>query len=273
MRKRLILIGLMAATLASCGSRGAVVYESSGSGGAAPPETNSESTGFDYTDDMPKECVELTQPCQTCDEVEMTRRRILQKKCVRVCDAYVDAGPAFAENVAPRVDAILRKPGVCGKSETTCTAVEKSQCRYAMEYASVARPFVTSWATTNSVPPVEELLSKYHEGVLVPVDRLHRQVFEWGRVNEADLGPLFDNYTAILKTRLGSTSQEVLGEASSALPPKDESGSERVRTMYRNVKSLTDTAMAPGDSFEVYRSSWDTANESFVTKRKRTATD
>jgi hypothetical protein len=198
----------------------------------------------------------------------MTRRRILEKKCVRVCEAYVDAGPAFAENVAPSVDTVLRRPGVCGKTETTCSAIERSQCAYAMDYTSVARPFITSWATSSTAPGPRELLSAYYDGVLVPINGLHRKVYEWGRVNEADVEPLMAAISEILSARLASTQQEVFGEASSALPPAGESAQgDAVRQMYKNAKSLSDAVMAPGGSFETYRSNWDVANESFLTAR------
>lgn len=270
MNRQLLAVALLSAgTLAGCGSSGAVVYGGTpGSGGQGSSSESSVSrTGFVYTEEMPEECLELTEPCQACNEVESTRRRILEKKCVRVCDAYAEAGPAFADNVAPSIDAILRQPGMCGKTQTSCSAIEQSQCRYAMEYVSVGRAFLTDWATTTEVPPPTTLMSAYYDGVLVPVDALHQQVFEWGRVNETPVAPLMENYTKILTIRMDSMNREVLGEASSALPAEGEPGAERVRSMYKNVKSLSDTAMAPGGSVETYRTAWETANESFVTSR------
>lgn len=274
MSKKLLLILASIGLLGACGPRGAVVYGgSSGGGGGQVTTTSTEdgSPGFVVTDDMPEECQELASACSSCDEVEMTRRRILEKKCVRVCEAYVEAGPTFSQNVAPAIDKVLRKKGVCGKSETTCSAIEQSQCAYAMDYTSVGREFLTSWASSSEVPPAKELLGAYYDGVLKPIDGLHRQVFEWGRVNETDVSGLLAEISIILKERHAATMQEVLGEASSQLPPKGQSAEgDQVRQMYKNAKSLSDAIMAPGGSFETYRQSWDVANESFLRSRALT---
>jgi hypothetical protein len=134
-----------------------------------------------------------------------------------------------------------------------------------MDYTGVGRGFLTDWATTSNVPPSRQLLVNYYNEVLKPIDGIHRRVFEWGRVNEAEVGPLLEASTNILAARMAGTPQEVLGEAASGLPPQGESvEGDALRQMYKNAKSLTEAIMAPGGSFEAYQSKWDVANESFL---------
>lgn len=236
MSKTLISAAVLAASIGTCGTQ------------RLPPsraETSSEPVEQEEGDrwaGLPDECRELAEPCDDCEQVEQMRREILAKKCVPVCDAYLDAQSRI-ESLPEDGIKLIESDELCGKEGTKCSPIEESTCAHAVVYAGAGEEFRRFWASPGEAPPGAELISRFHAELLVDYLDAHQAAIQWAAANEQDPTPILSAGAALMDLTSKEAIQGFRAEVTSEVNrDEDESLSKR----YEAIMALIEMVREPG---------------------------
>lgn len=165
-----------------------------------------EEEGADPYAGMPEECRELMTECPDCDEVTRMRREILAKRCVPVCDVFLEKAQVIAETVPKEGVDLLKSQQLCGKKGATCSPIEESTCRHAVTFVEAGQRFRAFWAEPGSAPPPHELIDTFYAWMLVDYLDHQAEVLRWANANEVDPAPVLEAGRSLMH----SMSQEAL---------------------------------------------------------------
>jgi hypothetical protein len=237
MSKLLISTAVLAASIGSCGTQ------------RLPPSstattTTEESTEGDRWAGLPEECRELAEPCEDCDQVERMRRDILAKKCVPVCDAYLEESSRITSSLPDEGVTLLESDALCGKEGAKCSLLEEAMCSHSISYVGAGSAFRQFWASPEDAPPGEELIRRFHAEFLVEYLDAHQGALDWASANAQDATPVL---TAGGKL-MDMTSREVIeGFRAEVSTEIEATGDETLSKKYDAIVALIELVRTPAD--------------------------
>ncbi len=191
---------------------------------------------------LPPECRELMEECPTCDEVERTRRKIEAKKCVPVCDAFVERSAEIGASVPAEGIELLKADALCGKEGASCSPIEDSACGFAIAFTDDGRGFRAYWADDGAPPAPDEILDLFYRGFLKDYFATQDEILTWAKANEVDPGPILEAGGKLMKIQSTSALNGVAAEVGSVAE-----ADEVLAVRFEATKSLLRLITEPGD--------------------------
>lgn len=150
-----------------------------------------------------------------------------------VCDAYLDRTDVLVE-VPQEAISLLQRPQACGKTETTCSTVEQSQCEYMIGYTTAGVLFRSHFAEGTTS---DKLAEQVREEFLAPYLDHHDRVISWASSNDVDSTSMIALGGELFET----TSSELIGEVTRGLASAADPALPA-------ISALIDLIRYPGDS-------------------------